>query len=558
MVFPKLTAPLMDLSTLDDDDVYGCPTRGSDMPASVRQRLDAGALEALAQLEASQAEAIATRLEQAGSSVRNPSAYVHRAVNNAKKRASEGGPAAAMGGCLASSASSNNSLFAAAQRRPQQSLRGKLDANAVAALDELPADAARAILDELASKAIGKVRNPSAYVVKAVGNARRGVLANNGGVPTTSSAFASSSSNVGPSAARSPGGSAASSLTTSPPLNATSPPLPSSSPSFFLGLGVGAASSVTQQQRHRFVFSSSSGSGSGSGGNNNNSNTTTSGASGIHSSIHGSSSSGVHRGVSTSPRHDDFFPASASSSEATTPTNARRSSLTTSPFAAAGGHTTTTLNGALNGGGTNNNNNNNNNHNPSNTNQALRQQNASPPTTVDAAAAARVWSDGAARNLDSKAAAALLALPAHRAVQILTELRRKRATIRNPSAYVMRATTNAMTMPPGNQTPTSPPPAPASPPLSSSSPPLRRPDFDFRSLPEGVIETRHGFISRAPGPSNASRNDNSKSVFKTDFLREPTDDPVLVGPSATLRGVNGPTFFDDWPAPPPVSFHENF
>ena len=46
-------------------------------------------------------------------------------------------------------------------------------------------------------------------------------------------------------------------------------------------------------------------------------------------------------------------------------------------------------------------------------------------------------------HLDQKAVAALQALPALQSTQILLELRRKRGAIRNPSAYVMRATANA-------------------------------------------------------------------------------------------------------------------
>ena len=99
------------------------------------------------------------RLEQAGMAVRNPSAYVHRAVNTARRR---GAAPPAGGGMGAASATAS------------------LDANALTALQELPQQAAAAILDELAAKG-GAVRNPSAYVVKAVGNARRGQEMGGGG-----------------------------------------------------------------------------------------------------------------------------------------------------------------------------------------------------------------------------------------------------------------------------------------------------------------------------------------------------------------------------------------
>ena len=61
----------------------------------------------------------------------------------------------------------------------------------------------------------------------------------------------------------------------------------------------------------------------------------------------------------------------------------------------------------------------------------------SQPFDTDAAVAAEY------AHLDQKAVAALQALPALQSTQILLELRRKRGAIRNPSAYVMRATANA-------------------------------------------------------------------------------------------------------------------
>merc|ERR1719146_533595 len=61
----------------------------------------------------------------------------------------------------------------------------------------------------------------------------------------------------------------------------------------------------------------------------------------------------------------------------------------------------------------------------------------SQPFDTDAAVAAEY------AHLDQKEVAALQALPALQSTQILLELRRKRGAIRNPSAYVMRATANA-------------------------------------------------------------------------------------------------------------------
>uniref|UniRef100_A0A7S3NH36 Heterogeneous nuclear ribonucleoprotein Q acidic domain-containing protein n=1 Tax=Aureoumbra lagunensis TaxID=44058 RepID=A0A7S3NH36_9STRA len=293
---------------------------GGSASSTVLQRLDAGAVAALSELEPAEAEAIAARLEQAGSSVRNPSAYVHRAVNNAKRRALEPRPAT---------------------RRPQQqqqeqifssgefSLRRRLDASAIAALAELPSETAQAILEELASKGTGKVRNPSAYVVKAVGNARK-----SGGIQS--------------------------------------------------------------QQRHP--------------------------------TPHRPDRRYNNRGAIQSL-------GGSNSTISTTQDN-------------------TTLNFAAVTAGSSNTTKNMQNHQQNRIRQQLA---AKTPTTTSVAASAtqsqidstamdtaRAWADSSARSLDSKAAAALLALPPHRAVQILTELKRKRATIRNPSAYVTRATTNAL------------------------------------------------------------------------------------------------------------------
>ena len=122
---------------------------------AVSHRLDAGALRALAELETAEADAIAQRLEQAGATVRNPSAYVHARSTTRGAAARKRRPTASPG-----------ARMAAAPRR------GQLDQNALSALQELPQEQATSILDELASKGAG-VRNPSAYVVKAVGNARR-------------------------------------------------------------------------------------------------------------------------------------------------------------------------------------------------------------------------------------------------------------------------------------------------------------------------------------------------------------------------------------------------
>ena len=74
---------------------------------AVSHRLDAGALRALAELETAEADAIAQRLEQAGATVRNPSAYVHRAVNNARRRGTQAPPYGQPGGAYGGGAAAN-------------------------------------------------------------------------------------------------------------------------------------------------------------------------------------------------------------------------------------------------------------------------------------------------------------------------------------------------------------------------------------------------------------------------------------------------------------------
>ena len=58
---------------------------------AVRRRLDAPALNALAELEMFDADAVVQCLEQAGATVRNPSAYVVKAVGNARRQLEGGG-----------------------------------------------------------------------------------------------------------------------------------------------------------------------------------------------------------------------------------------------------------------------------------------------------------------------------------------------------------------------------------------------------------------------------------------------------------------------------------
>lgn len=135
--------------------------------------LDERAQEGLEEVGMEAATAILQQLESQMGKINNPSAYVLRAVGNARKGKGAGGE---VGGVPP-------------QRQPGQGdflgrWRANLDPDAVSALEGVEPDAARAILAELEAKA-GKVRNPSAYVVKAVGNAKQGKQAP--GVSTTAS-----------------------------------------------------------------------------------------------------------------------------------------------------------------------------------------------------------------------------------------------------------------------------------------------------------------------------------------------------------------------------------
>jgi len=122
--------------------------------------LDEKAWAALEQVGPEAAAAIMQQLEQQGGSVNNPSAYVVRAANNAKRGQGAAGQVMVAG---AQSASSN--LL--------EEWSEKLDPEAMSALGSVMPDTAASVLAELESK-WDHVKNPSAYVVRAVGNAKRG------------------------------------------------------------------------------------------------------------------------------------------------------------------------------------------------------------------------------------------------------------------------------------------------------------------------------------------------------------------------------------------------
>lgn len=114
--------------------------------------LDAKADEALKSIGPEGAQKIFNEFQAKSGGIRNPSAYVTKAVANAVL---EGAPKFAPG----------EAGYGSESR--------ELDAAATKALEEIGPEAAAVIMEQLEGEG-EKVRNPSAYVVKAVGNARRG------------------------------------------------------------------------------------------------------------------------------------------------------------------------------------------------------------------------------------------------------------------------------------------------------------------------------------------------------------------------------------------------
>jgi hypothetical protein len=132
--------------------------------------LDGPALEALEEIGPQAASAILENLQLQGQSVHNPSAYVLRAVGNARKGKGAGAKAAGAMGAAAPKGS-----------WPAADVRDILDARALAALEGLPAQDAQEVLARLeANSHEGPIKNPSAYVQRAVENALRRSTPENG------------------------------------------------------------------------------------------------------------------------------------------------------------------------------------------------------------------------------------------------------------------------------------------------------------------------------------------------------------------------------------------
>lgn len=134
--------------------------------------LDEVAQSALEEVGMEAATAILQALEAQGGKVNNPSAYVIKSVGNARKGQGAGGLAASSShGGFAPPPGDINRRFVQGDFIGQW--RSSLDPDAINALESVGPDAGSAILSELEAKS-STVRNPSAYVVKSVGNAKHG------------------------------------------------------------------------------------------------------------------------------------------------------------------------------------------------------------------------------------------------------------------------------------------------------------------------------------------------------------------------------------------------
>jgi len=143
-----------------DDEAH---SRESEIDGPLIDALDEGARQALNEIGSEAANAILQQLESQSGKVNNPSAYVLRAVGNARRGKGAGGAAA--GG-------------AAAKMGLQEELAKlstPLDAKATAALEEVGPVAATAIIQKLNRQGV-TVNNPNAYIMRAVGNEKRGLV----------------------------------------------------------------------------------------------------------------------------------------------------------------------------------------------------------------------------------------------------------------------------------------------------------------------------------------------------------------------------------------------
>jgi len=155
------------------------PRNGAGQHWPTETLLDERANAVLAELPPHAAAEVWGQFESVKSTVRNPSAYISRAVENYWKGGSQGKGAAValephgaleaptdyLGGVALDHVAANRELIAP--------WLGSLDENAVSALEGADAQVVASCLAELEAK-LESVRNPSAYVVRAISNAKRG------------------------------------------------------------------------------------------------------------------------------------------------------------------------------------------------------------------------------------------------------------------------------------------------------------------------------------------------------------------------------------------------
>jgi len=182
--------------TEDDGEIDGLPLqmapKEEDNSGIMAERLDEGARQALAEIGTEAADAIICVLEAQGSKIHNPSAYVLKAVGNARRGKGAGGAVVQSGagfsevdstrewqaGGLRESSDEKGAVDDFLQVQEEISkLPFTLDGKAMEALDEVGNTAAISILQKL-NKQANQVNNPNAYIMRAVGNEKRGVGSN--------------------------------------------------------------------------------------------------------------------------------------------------------------------------------------------------------------------------------------------------------------------------------------------------------------------------------------------------------------------------------------------
>mmetsp|Transcript_31085 Transcript_31085/g.56550 ORF Transcript_31085/g.56550 Transcript_31085/m.56550 type:complete len:621 (-) Transcript_31085:66-1928(-) len=164
---------------IDDLGGGGSMDGAGQEPSDWRLQLDDTAREALDRLEPEIAQTIMEEMDAKAGSVRNPSAFIFRAVKNAKRGAFGKGSSAD------GASQGEMGYFEQSELDPELSpLVEELDPKAKSALEEIGSATASRILRTLQNQKNSgmTVGNSSAYVMKAVNNAKRGSIPDLGGL----------------------------------------------------------------------------------------------------------------------------------------------------------------------------------------------------------------------------------------------------------------------------------------------------------------------------------------------------------------------------------------